>query len=237
VDFQLYLKSTGGHFNFIDNMESLYVDSVLKSYGSLTVLTDIFIECRPGEIVGLIGRNGSGKSTLMKIIFGSIPAQQKFVRINGVHIDSMKQAIRWIRYLPQDHYLPKNIKIHKVIEFYRQVIDIEKFKKNPLVINMMLSSPGQLSAGEKRIVEILLILHSKTKYIILDEPFNGVAPIYKDDIKSLIREASKSKGILLTDHDYRNVIDVSDRLLLLYDGGIKNIKDKNELVYYGYIPD
>lgn len=82
-----------------------------------------------------------------------------------------------------------------------------------------------------------LILYSKTQYIILDEPFNGVAPIYRDDIKSLIREASRSKGILLTDHDYRNVIDVSDRLLLLYDGGIKNIKDKHELVYYGYIPN
>lgn len=217
-------------------MDHLFVDSVIKSFGPVTVLTDIFLSCKAGEVVGLIGRNGSGKSTLMKIIFGSLNAQQKFVRINGVHISSMKQSIKSIKYLPQGHYLPENMRIEKVINIYEKIIDLEKFKSNPLVSPLIQTNPKRLSAGERRIVEILILLHAKSQYILLDEPFNGVAPIYKEEIKAVIRDVSKTKGIIVTDHDHRNVIDISDRLILLYNGSLKRIEDKDELAYYGYFP-
>lgn len=172
----------------------------------------------------------------MKIIFGSLNAQQKFVRINGTHIYSMNQSIKSIKYLPQDHFLPENMRISKVINFYNEIIDIEKFKSNPLIGPLIQSNPKKLSDGERRIVEILILLHAKSQYILLDEPFNGVAPIYEEEIKSIIRRVSKSKGIIVTDHDYRNVIDISDRLILLYDRSLKNIEDEEELTYYGYFP-
>lgn len=81
------------------------------------------------------------------------------------------------------------------------------------------------------------MVYSNSRYILLDEPFNGVAPKNIEDIKSRIREQSKMKGIILTDHDYRNIIDVSDRIIFLYDGGTKEVKSLDELKYWGYVPE
>lgn len=95
----------------------------------------------------------------------------------------------------------------------------------------------QLSGGEKRLLEILLIVYANSIYTLIDEPFNGVAPIYKEEIKKLIKEQSCNKGFIITDHDYRNIFDVATRIVIMYDGGIKEIKSKDELKYWGYIPE
>lgn len=217
-------------------MDRLQADSILKSFGSLTVLTDIFISCELGEIIGLIGRNGSGKSTLLKIIFGSLQADQKYVKANEQQIITLADSIKLIKYLPQDNYLPKTTKITKLLKLFDGTLDIEGFKNDPLVSNLINSKPNQLSGGEKRLVEILLVLYSEANYLLLDEPFNGVAPIYKESIKKLIKTKAKNKGIIITDHDYRNVLEISDRIVLLYDGGIKIIEDAEELELWGYMP-
>ena len=80
-------------------------------------------------------------------------------------------------------------------------------------------------------------MYSNAKYILIDEPFNGIAPIYKEEIKRVIKEQSKSKGFIITDHDYRNVIDIATRVILIHDGGTKEIKNKDELIFWGYIPE
>jgi ABC-type lipopolysaccharide export system ATPase subunit len=72
---------------------------------------------------------------------------------------------------------------------------------------------------------------------LIDEPFNGIAPIYKEVIKEMIREQSKNKGFIITDHDYRNILDLSTRIVLIHDGGTKEIKNKEELEFWGYIPN
>jgi len=86
------------------------------------------------------------------------------------------------------------------------------------------------------ICPIFLIIYSRAKYVLIDEPFNGIAPVYKDEIKRLIKEQSKDKGFIITDHDYRNILDVSSRLLVLHDGAIHEIQNKKELSYWGYLP-
>lgn len=74
------------------------------------------------------------------------------------------------------------------------------------------------------------------KMTLLDEPFNGITPVYKEEIKELIQEQSKNKGFIITDHDYRNILDIATRVIMIHDGGTKQIKDKSELVQWGYVP-
>nr|WP_291870596.1 ATP-binding cassette domain-containing protein [Maribacter sp.] len=92
-----------------------------------------------------------------------------------------------------------------------------------------------LSGGEKRIVEILLVVHSDAKFILLDEPFNGVSPLMKDYITEYIKEMKLNKGFIITDHDYENVIKVADTISFLKDGYLKELKDNNQLVELGYL--
>ncbi len=201
------------------------------------VLSDIFLSCKPGEIVGLLGRNGSGKSTLLKVIFGSVIAENKYITIDSKRVTKPFENFNQVRYLPQDNYLPKDISIDRIISLFGNNLDVVMLRNDPFISRFLQKNARQLSGGEKRIIEILLVLYSKARYILLDEPFNGVAPINIEDIKSRIREQSKTKGIILTDHDYRNIIDASNRIILLYDGGTKEIKNLNELKQWGYVPE
>jgi ABC-type lipopolysaccharide export system ATPase subunit len=87
------------------------------------------------------------------------------------------------------------------------------------------------------LVEIFLTIFSTSEYVLLDEPFNGVSPIHIDDIKNAIKSQSRNKGFILTDHDYRNIMDISSRIILLHDGGTREIQDKEDLEKWGYIPE
>jgi len=216
-------------------MVGLHVDSVNKSYGGQMVLSDIYLSCKPGEIVGLLGRNGSGKSTLLKIIFGSVVAENRFVKIDSKRVTKPFENFNKVRYLPQDSYLPKDISIDRIIKLFGNNLDVIRMRNDHYISGHLQKTPRQLSGGEKRIVEILLMVYSNSRYILLDEPFNGVAPKNIEDIKSRIREQSKTKGIILTDHDYRNIVDVSTRTLLLFDGGIKEVNNLDELKHWGYV--
>ena len=199
------------------------------------VLSDIYLSCKPGEIVGLLGRNGSGKSTLLKIIFGSVVAENRFVKIDSKRVTKPFENFNKVRYLPQDSYLPKDISIDRIIKLFGNNLDVIRMRNDHYISGHLQKTPRQLSGGEKRIVEILLMVYSNSRYILLDEPFNGVAPKNIEDIKSRIREQSKTKGIILTDHDYRNIVDVSTRTLLLFDGGIKEVNNLDELKHWGYV--
>lgn len=94
---------------------------------------------------------------------------------------------------------------------------------------------NSLSGGESRYLEIKLLLNMPSKFVLLDEPFNGVAPVMIDQLKTMITQHSATKGIILTDHDYNNVLDVANRYCLVYDGGIKHIETKNDLVRWQYL--
>ena len=113
----------------------------------------------------------------------------------------------------------------------------EQLKEHPFLASRLHKKSKDLSWGEKRVVEILLIIYSDSMYSLLDEPFNGVDPLYKEDIKNWIKEESKQKGFIITDHDYRNVLDIATRIVLIHDGGTKQISSKSELIDWGYIPE
>ncbi len=213
----------------------MHIDSIIKSYGTKQVLTDVYLSCKKSEIIGLLGRNGSGKSTLLKIIFGSLQADQKFISIDDTIIHGIFDNRNLIKYLPQDHFLPTQIKIRDIISLFCDKENAAILKEHELIKFHLNKKTQQLSGGEKRLVEILLIIFSNARYILVDEPFNGISPIYKDIIKSLIKEQSKEKCFIVTDHDYRNIIDISTRVVMIHDGGIKAINEEDELAHWGYI--
>lgn len=223
------------HYNCI-NMNGLKADSISKEFESKAILTDVYVSCQIGEIVGLLGRNGSGKSTLLKIIFGSMPVKHKYVNIDGKINGSMFENRHLISYLPQDNFLPNAISVKNAISiFCDSQQTVQKLFEEPLIAPLLKSKCQDISGGEKRILEILLILHSKAKYILMDEPFNGVAPIYKEKVKEWILAQSNQKGFIITDHDYENILSLSTKLILMYDGGTKIVKSRRELSDWGYL--
>lgn len=216
-------------------MRKLHIDSVTKAYNTKTILSDVFMSCQIGEIKGLIGRNGSGKSTLLKIVFGIEKSDYKFVRIENKVIKKLSDGRNLINYLPQDNFLPNSISIKSLINLFLQK-DIRKIVSENEFIKPLLNKKNQdLSGGERRIVEILLIIHSNAEFILLDEPFNGISPILRSYIIDYIRTMKSSKGFIITDHDYENVINLADIIVYLQNGYLKTIKDKSELVELGYL--
>lgn len=234
MDFNIYYWINQS-VNSNDNMSKLHIDSVAKSYDNKVILSDIFISCEKGEIKGLIGRNGSGKSTLLKIVFGTEKAESKFVRIGNKVIKTISDGRNLINYLPQDNFLPNNISIKSLINMFLEKENRKIVLENEYVKPLLNKKNQDLSGGEKRIIEILLIIHSNAEFILLDEPFNGVSPIVRDYIMGYIKKMKSSKGYIITDHDYENVINLADKIVYLQNGYLKEIKDKSELVELGYI--
>lgn len=215
----------------------LEVDSIRKAFGDKQVLTDISLKCQPGDIIGLLGRNGSGKSTLLKIIFGTLFTDYKFLRINNEILDQPFKTKNTIAYLNQDNFLPKNITVKQVIEIYSDDQDLNDFLDDEVLSKVLETKIRNLSGGESRYLEVKLLLTLDSLFVLLDEPFNGISPLHIEKIKNMILDKSVKKGIILTDHDYRNVFDVANKFYLLFDGGLKPIKTKQDLIDWGYVPD
>jgi len=215
----------------------LEVDSIRKSFGDKQILTDISLKCQPGDIIGLLGRNGTGKSTLLKIIFGTLYTDYKFIRIDDEVLTQPFKTKNSIAYLPQDNFLPKNITVNKVVEIYSDDFDQKKFLEDDVLSKVTETKIGNLSGGESRYLEVKLLLNLDSIFVLLDEPFNGISPLHIELIKAMILNKSSKKGIVLTDHDYRNVLDIANKYYLLFDGGLKSVKTKQDLIDLGYVPD
>lgn len=214
---------------------ALEVDSVMHDFGMRTILTNVYLKCAPGDIIGIFGRNGTGKSTLFKIIFGTLKADRSFIRINNKIYTKEPFHSQEIAYLPQFSFIPKDFSVEKAIYLYIKQPDT--ILNDSLIKGLLDIKIKNLSGGELRYLEIMLILKSRASFIILDEPFNGLAPIVVEKIRYEIIEASKNKGIILTDHKYIDVHKVANRLMLLKDCSLKEIKNKEQLKPFGYYYD
>jgi len=214
----------------------LEIDSVRKSFELNQVLTDIYLKCETGDILGILGRNGSGKSTLLKILFGTLSADSKFIRIDGQISNNPYRIKDAISLLPQFNFLPKYLTVEKAAELHIGSSSLSVFLDDERLYPYRKNRISKLSGGEQRYLEVKLILNINSKFVLLDEPFNGASPIQIERIKKLIISASEHKGIILTDHDYRNMLDVANRFCLIYDGGIKKVQNREDLIKWGYLP-
>jgi ABC-type multidrug transport system ATPase subunit len=216
----------------------LEVSGIIKQFKTRTLLSDVYIKCKTGEVVGVLGRNGSGKSTLMQIIFGTMPTENKTIRINNTSYRHAYLNSKLISYLPQKNFLPKHLGIKKLIGIF---IDDKEVRSRILsdkrIANHIDKNVAALSGGELRYLEILLVVSLPVRFVLLDEPFSGIEPIYKEMIKELVNRNKQDKGFLITDHDYRNIIDASDLLYLIDNGVCRKINNySSELEEYKYLP-
>ena len=222
---------------FILKAHLLEADSIQKRFGEKTVVSDVYLKCQTGEILGLLGRNGSGKSTLLKIIFGIVAADNKFIRIDGKVKQTTNSLLQEVSYLHQDNFIPDNFSVQKAISLTVNQQKLTGFYADEMIASMKSKKAGQLSGGEKRYLEIKLTLCGDSKFVLLDEPYNGLSPIMAEKVNALIIANSAQKGIIITDHNYTNVIQVATKLILMKDGKAHHLTDKKELVEKGYLLD
>ena len=213
----------------------LEIDSIQKKFDLITILSDVYLKCETGDILGLLGRNGSGKSTLLQIIFGILKADFKFIRVDGVVKSKTSELFNEISYLSQDNFLPRNFRVAKVIALSIKKDKINDFYSDETITTLKNKSIGELSSGELRYLEIKLVLSNSSKFVLLDEPYNGLSPLLIEKINDLILKNAAQKGIIITDHNYESIIGISTRLTLLKEGKLHHIKNKEELVEKGYL--
>lgn len=216
-------------------MSKLHIDSITKSFGEKDILKDIYFSCEAGNISGLLGRNGSGKSTLFQIIFGTIKGDTQYIKFNDIILKNQSDRKNRIAYLPQYSFLPKNIKIKNLIDLFCDKENSAKISQSKFIQPFLNETPNTLSGGELRIVEVLLIIYSKAEFILLDEPFHSLSPKLITEIKTIIKQQI-DKGFIISDHQYHDVLDISDDIFLLSDGHLKPIKDLTELKRFNYLP-
>jgi len=212
----------------------LVVDNVEKYYDDMQLLYGIHLKAEKGKITGILGSNGCGKSTLLKIIFGTASSKYKLIKLDGVIVQKPLYTSRAVKYLPQHHFIPSYLTLKQIVSLYG--IDAADFLSFINEENVSLSQRfGDLSGGQRRIVEVFIVLKGTSKVVMLDEPFSHIAPVQVERIKALMHQEKQHKAIVITDHLYRDIVEVSDSLYLIKNGTTKRINKLTELEDYKYI--
>lgn len=215
-------------------MNTLEFDSLYLEFGLHRVLSSIHMVCTTGKIVGLLGRNGSGKSCLMQVVFGTMSAENKSIRINKSPLIGNYIKKQAIAYLPQSDLLPPFLTFEKAFDLYG--IDYTNIATQfPELKDCLKRKTSSVSGGQKRLLEVLLILNSRHVFCILDEPFSGLMPIHIEMLKEAIMIEKRRKGIIITDHLHRHIRDIADELYVLTNGKTYKIKDTEQLIELGYL--
>jgi ABC-type multidrug transport system ATPase subunit len=171
----------------------------------------------------------------MKIIFGALKAQNAYIRVNGKKVRTAFST-REVCYLPQDSFLPTAFTVKKSIEFMLSNKErVRKVEEDVIIKTILNTKIADISGGELRYLEIILLIEQEATFILLDEPFSGLSPLLKEKIQEVIVSKSKEKGFLISDHDYMNVLDISNQLMLLENGGCRKINRREELEQF-YVP-
>jgi len=215
-------------------MARLEALNLAKSYRGREVIQDVSLSIDSGQIVGLLGPNGAGKTTCFYIIVGIVKADHGKVSINGKDITSLAmhgRARQGIGYLPQEASIFRKLTVTQnilaILETRSDLTKVQRMEKlDELIrefhITHIKDSLGMaLSGGERRRVEIARALATEPDFILLDEPFAGVDPISVGDIKQVITHLkSKNIGILITDHNVRETLDICERAYIVGEGHI-----------------
>jgi len=216
-----------------NNHKKLSAEKLCKKYGDFWAVREVDLEVNKGEIVGLLGPNGAGKTTTFYMITGMIKPTEGTIHLDGMDITrkAMYQRSRFgIGYLSQDESIFRKLTVEDnlrlVLEMSSFAKEEQKNKIDRLLSDLSIehirkSNGGNLSGGERRRVEIARTLAMDPDFILLDEPFAGVDPIAVEDIQSIVSSLKqKNIGVLITDHNVRETLSITDRSYLLFDGKI-----------------
>jgi lipopolysaccharide export system ATP-binding protein len=217
----------------MNNISVLYTQNLLKKYKNRTVVNNVSVEVKQGEIVGLLGPNGAGKTTTFYMIVGLVKPNDGKIFFNDIEITNYpvyKRAQIGIGYLAQEASIFRKMtvedNIRSVLEMSKFPVEYQKERLETLLsefgLNRIKKSLGiQLSGGERRRTEIARALALNPKFILLDEPFAGVDPIAVEDIQEIVSKLrEKNIGILITDHNVHETLSITDRAYLLIEGKI-----------------
>ena len=218
------------------SVKKLEADSIWLEYGNCKILQNIYLRLDIGHIVGLLGRNGSGKSSLLEIIYGIRSAQNSSIRIDGTYINKLYQHRGILAYLPQKNFVPSHLTVRQASDLYRSDL-IEASAYFPELNELLSYRFNDLSGGQRRLVETVMVLASPAPLIILDEPFSNVMPLHIETLKIWLVSLKIRKGILITDHYYQDVLTISDKVYFLNMGGrtIQLEHPVQQLKDFGYI--
>lgn len=211
----------------------LKIEHLSKTYGKRVVLRDISMIARQGESVGLLGPNGAGKTTAFYCITGQLKATGGQIFLNSQDITKLpfyQRARLHIGYLPQENSVFRGLSVEQNIMAILEVVEPDRKKRiaklNSLLeefsISHLRNSPAtSLSGGERRRVEIARALANDPKFILLDEPFAGIDPIAVNEIRGLVSQLkNRGLGVIITDHNVRETLGITDRSYVLHDGKI-----------------
>jgi lipopolysaccharide export system ATP-binding protein len=216
-----------------DREAFLSVQGVEKSFGSRKVVKGVSLYVRRGEAVGLLGPNGAGKTTVFYMITGLIKADRGRVDLDGFNISALpmyQRARLGIGYLPQEASIFRGLTVEDNIRSVLEIVEPNKRKREAELDNLLeefhitrlRKTPSiALSGGERRRVEIARALASRPNYMLLDEPFAGIDPIAVGDIQALVRHLTqRGIGVLITDHNVRETLGLTDRAYIIYSGQV-----------------
>jgi lipopolysaccharide export system ATP-binding protein len=208
-------------------------ENLVKKYKNRTVANNVSIQVQQGEIVGLLGPNGAGKTTSFYMIVGMVKPNSGKIFLDDLDITSepmYRRAQLGVGYLPQEASVFRKLSVEDNIRAVLEMTKLTK-KEQELKVETLLDEFGlqhvrtnlgdQLSGGERRRTEIARALATDPKFILLDEPFAGVDPIAVEDIQTVVRKLKeKNIGILITDHNVHETLNITDRSYLLYSGSV-----------------
>ena len=238
------LKPEAGAADTYLTMSELRAEELEKRFKSRTVVKDVSLEVKSGEVIGLLGPNGAGKTTCFYMMVGLIPSDGGRIYLDGNNLNHMpihRRARMGLAYLPQEASIFRKL---TVAENVQAVLELRGFDNgtmeeklttllNELHIGHLRNSPAvSLSGGERRRVEIARALASQPRFILLDEPFAGVDPIAVLDIQKIIGFLKERNiGVLITDHNVRETLGICDRAYIINDGSVLAYGAPEEIVY------
>lgn len=210
------------------------ISNICYTIGGKKVLNNIFLHLSTNQITLLLGRNGAGKTILFNQIYYTKHNDDCKIRIDENPVSSLFKKPQLLTYLPQHTFIPKHLTLARCfkdfdIDFapFAQMFPIFKNRENILV--------KTLCGGERRLLENYLIIKSNSLFSILDEPFAQLSPINTLILKDLINEEKKHKGFLITEHSIEDTIPISDKIILLKNGKLHDIKELTMLKELGYL--
>lgn len=223
--------------------QALAAHNIQKTYGRRRVVEDVSISVDPGEVVGLLGANGAGKTTTFYILVGLEQTEKGNIDLNGRDVTGLPMYLRarlGLGYLPQEPSIFRKLTAEQNILAVLETLKVsrsDRFSRleellEEFGINHVRKVRGDaLSGGERRRVEIARCLATNPSYILLDEPFAGIDPLAIDDIREIIIYLKKQGiGILITDHNVRETLDITDRAYILSDGKILRSGSPQDLI-------
>lgn len=238
-------QSPGGDGTFQGQpaREGIVAHMLSKSYKRRPVVRGVSLTLRRGEAVGLLGPNGAGKTTVFYMITGLIAADQGTISLDGAditHLPMYQRARLGIGYLPQESSIFRGLTVEENIRAVLELVEPQKSSRERMLrelldefsISHIRHSPAvSLSGGERRRVEIARALAASPKFMLLDEPFAGIDPIAIGDIRNMVRQlTARGIGVLITDHNVRETLELIDRALIIHEGKVLTEGTPNEIV-------